>query len=170
MRTGIGSHTKAGRGQTDVWLTPPGLIEALGPFDLDPCAAPDPKPWPTARRHYTLGRGEDGLMLPWEGLVFCNPPYGPQTGKWLGRCADHGNALALVFARTETRTFVETVWRSATAVFFLHGRPHFHLPTGERARGNSGGPLALIAYGPRAVSRLTEAEICGMAGTLVRLR
>jgi hypothetical protein len=40
MKTGIGSHTRAFRGKTDCWLTPPEIIRALGPFDLDPCAAP----------------------------------------------------------------------------------------------------------------------------------
>ena len=36
MKTGIESHTRAFRGQTDCWLTPPEVIKALGPFDLDP--------------------------------------------------------------------------------------------------------------------------------------
>ena len=40
MRTGIGSHTRAVRGRTDDWLTPPEIIAALGRFDLDPCASP----------------------------------------------------------------------------------------------------------------------------------
>jgi hypothetical protein len=51
----MSSHQSA-RSVTDVWLTPPEWIEALGgasKFDLDPCAAPTaPQPWPTARRHY----------------------------------------------------------------------------------------------------------------------
>lgn len=29
------------------WLTPPHIIEALGPFDLDPCCPPT-MPWRTA--------------------------------------------------------------------------------------------------------------------------
>jgi hypothetical protein len=64
MKTGIGSHTRAFRGQTDCWLTPPEIIEALGPFDLDPCAAPG-QPWATARHHYAPP--QDGLALPWYG-------------------------------------------------------------------------------------------------------
>jgi hypothetical protein len=34
-------------GGTDDWITPPGIIEALGPFDLDPCASVG-QPWPCA--------------------------------------------------------------------------------------------------------------------------
>ena len=34
---GIGGHQRA-RGGTVEWLTPPKILDALGPFDLDPCA------------------------------------------------------------------------------------------------------------------------------------
>ena len=37
----------AGKGRSEVWITPPWILRALGPFDLDPCAA-DQQPWPTA--------------------------------------------------------------------------------------------------------------------------
>ena len=107
MKTGIGSHTRALQGRTDCWLTPPEIIKALGPFDLDPCAAPG-QPWPTAKHHYALP--QDGLQLPWFGRVWLNPPYGQQTGLWLERLNQHGNGIALVFARTETAMFFEHVW------------------------------------------------------------
>jgi hypothetical protein len=44
-----------GRGATDDWLTPPDIIAALGPFDLDPCS-PETRPWDTAAKHYTPHR------------------------------------------------------------------------------------------------------------------
>lgn len=158
------SHQRPHRGATDVWLTPPEIIDALGPFDLDPCAAPSPRPWPTADVHIELP--DDGLAADWVGLVWCNPPFGPDAGRWLDRCAEHGNAIALVAARTETRWFVRSVWSAAHAVLFLHGRPHFHHPNGDRGRANSGAPIALVAYGQTAVDRLNA---CGLAGTLVPL-
>lgn len=40
----------------DEWLTPPFIIKALGPFDLDPCS-PVNRPWDTAMRHYTKEQG-----------------------------------------------------------------------------------------------------------------
>lgn len=61
------THEAPVKGQSDIWLTPRHIIEALGPFDLDPCAAPSPRPWPTAAVHYDITQGEDGLMLPWGG-------------------------------------------------------------------------------------------------------
>jgi len=149
---------------THVWLTPQEIKLPLGEFDLDPCAAPSPRPWPTAKRHIELP--EDGLAAEWKGRVWLNPPYGRETGKWLKKLADHDNGIALVFARTETAMFRDHVWRRATALLFLYGRPHFCLPDGTRARGNSGGPLVLVAYGYFNASMLRES---GLAGRFVKL-
>ena len=93
---------------TDVWLTPPRIIESLGKFDLDPCSPLD-RPWDTAKKHYTIE--DDGLMQPWKGRVWMNPPYGPPMPKWLEKLANHpGGGVALTFARTETNAFHEFVW------------------------------------------------------------
>lgn len=148
---------------TYVWLTPPEILAALGPFDLDPCAAPSPRPWPTAARHIELP--EDGLAAKWEGRVWLNPPYGQHTGKWLAKMAAHCNGIALVFARTDTRMFRDHVWDNAAGLMFLDKRPHFHHPDGTRAKGNSGGPLVLIAYGGYNAIAL---ERCGLSGHFFR--
>src|ERR1700734_155167 len=148
---------------SDTWLTPPEIIAALGPFDLDPCAAPQPRPWPTAARHITWP--DNGLTARWHGRVWLNPPYGDKTGTWLGRLARHGRGTALVFARTETTWFVEAVWQQASAGLFLHGRLHFHRPDGSRAADNSGAPSVLVAYGDYDADRLRD---CGLSGTFVR--
>lgn len=166
------THERGREGKSNVYLTPPDLIEALGPFDLDPCAAPAPRPWPTARTHYDITVGQDGLALPWKGLVFCNPPYGPHAAPWLVKCADHGDAIALIFARTETQGFVEGVWKRADAALFLEGRLMFRLPDGSfpldkhgRPAG-AGAPSVLVAYGARAVSRLEELR--GWPGQIIK--
>lgn len=156
------SHQRPHRGESDVWLTPPAIIDALGPFDLDPCAAPEPRPWPTATDHITLP--DDGLSPEWgwgDAFVWCNPPFGPEAGRWLVRMADHGNGIALCPARTETRWFVAGVWNGATAVLFLHGRPHFHHADGTRGAANSGAPIVLVAYGAAAADRLRRCELTG---------
>jgi hypothetical protein len=77
-RQAIGSHQSA-RMLEERWLTPPGIIGALGPFGLDPCAAPEPRPWPTAARHIT--RPDDGLAADWgQDRVFLNPPSLSELG------------------------------------------------------------------------------------------
>lgn len=88
--------------------------------------------------------------------------------KWLRRMSEHGNGIALVFARTETEWFWETVWGAptATSILFLEGRLHFHHPDGRRAKANSGAPSVLVAYGMEAAARLSRS---GLAGALVPL-
>jgi len=161
-KLGMSSHQRGHRGASDVWLTPPNIINALGHFDLDPCAAPEPRPWPTAARHIVLP--EDGLAAEWEGFVWCNPPFGPEAESWLQKMGKHNNGIALVPARTETRWFVETAWKAAEAILFLHSRPHFHYPDGTRGKANSGAPICLIAYGSSAAHRLVSTTL---PGTLV---
>jgi hypothetical protein len=155
-----GEPTVAG---TDVWLTPPELLAKLGTFDLDPCA-PLNRPWDTALNHFTIEN--DGLKQDWFGRVWLNPPYGRGMDLWLNKLAGHaGGGLALVFARTETKTFFETVWGKADAILFIKGRIRFHLPTGEKA-GTAGSPSVLIAYGK------TEKEFlknCSIEGFFVEL-
>jgi hypothetical protein len=149
---------------TEVWLTPPYILEALGAFDLDPCASVD-RPWDTARHHYTIE--DNGLEQEWFGRVWLNPPYGPKLGPFLEKLSNHsGGGVALVFARTETRAFFDYVWDRATAIFFIKGRIKFHKPNGELA-GTSGSPSVLIAYGEAEAKVL---ENCKLKGKFLRIR
>ena len=142
----------------DEWLTPPWIVEALGPFNLDPCS-PVARPWDTAAEHYSIM--DNGLAKPWHGYVWCNPPYGREAEQWLKRLADHGNGIALIFARTETRMFFSEVWNKASAVLFIEGRLHFHHVDGTRAKANAGAPSVLVAYGNESASRLRDSGIAG---------
>jgi hypothetical protein len=159
-RGGIGGHQSA-EAETQTWLTPPSILAALGPFELDPCAAPEPRPWPTAEVMWT--REDNSLNRKWSGRVWCNPPYGGPDiiGPWLRRMADHGQGTALTFARTETAVFFETVWGRATALLFLKGRLTFCTASGRPGRANAGGPSVLIAYGAFDSQRLRGAKIPG---------
>lgn len=142
-KTGMGSHQSA-KMKTDEWLTPPEIIKALGPFDLDPCS-PVSRPWDTAEKHYT--KKDNGLILPWEGRVWLNPPYGKESAKWLKKLSEHGNGIALIFARTETKMFFDYVWKKADAIFFLKKRLFFHHVNGQKAKGNAGAPSCFVVYG-----------------------
>lgn len=158
-RAGIGAHHSPHKGASDDWLTPPEIIVRLGLFDLDPCASTN-QPWPTATRMICLP--EDGLAAEWNGRVWCNPPYGPATWKWLAKLAEHGSGIALTFARTETRGFFAEVWNKAHGLLFIEKRLHFHHPvTGEKAKANSGGPSVLISYSPQDTEALVRSGIKG---------
>jgi len=162
MTRAIGSHHSA-RAGTTTWLTPPEIIDALGgwqSFDLDPCAAPNPRPWPTARRMNAIEDG-DGLRLEWDGRVWLNGPYGAELVDWLAKLGDHGQGTALMFARTETEMFQRQVWERASGLLFLEGRLFFHYPDGTRAKANGGAPSVLAAYGQEDMDRLAAAAIEG---------
>lgn len=140
------------------WLTPPHILKALGQFDLDPCA-PQKRPWPMAKTHYT--KSDDGLIQKWFGRVWCNPPYGKKTKVWLDRCVEHGNAIALTFARTDTKLFYENVWAKAHAVLFIKGRLKFYRSNGKEA-DSAGAPSILIAYGKQNINDLRQSKIKGL--------
>lgn len=166
---GMSSHQSTNMGK-DEWLTPPEIIKALGPFDLDPCApVPSKRPWPTAKQHFDMTT--NGLIQPWTGRVWCNPPYGLHIGRWLGRCVEHGNAIVLIFARVETEAWFKHIWPKADAVFFFHGRLAFHhAPSGARSEWTGGAPSALVAYGATNVRAIRAALIAGhIKGKLIEL-
>lgn len=120
---------------SEEWFTPPELIKALGEFDLDPCS-PVNRPWDTAKKHYT--KEVDGL---WEGRVWLNPPYGKETFKWIERLAHHGDGIALIFARTDTKGFHEQYLLRQTA--FSFSRAGFLSTTLKGEKGPQTPPLVL---------------------------
>jgi hypothetical protein len=142
-------------------MTPRPVLDALGPFDLDP-ATPAVQPWPTAARRYTIE--DDGLHQSWQGRVWLNPPYS-DIEAWMAKLAAHGQGTALVFARCETAWWFESVWNKCSGILFLRGRLYFCHPDGTPAGANSGGPSALIAYGSNDLARL---EHSGLPGALVK--
>ena len=165
--SGIGGHQRPHKGDSDDWLTPPWIIERFGPFDTDPCACLGaPESHRCAR--ITFNHLQNGLNQHWRGMVWLNPPYGPQVGRWLSRLAGYGRGIALVFARTDTIWFHEQVWPKADALLFLKGRLTFCRPNGVPASNDCGGPHVLIAYGSTASQRLCDAADPEL-GALVKL-
>lgn len=154
----MGGHQSSAM-MTPTWLTPPDIIASLGLFDLDPCAAPDPRPWTTAAHHLT--EEDDGLSHEWHGRIWLNPPYSAGIVKWMSRMAHHNHGTALVFARTETAWFTQYVWPSASAILFITGRLFFYRQDGTQATGNAGAPSALVAYGQEDAVKLEQSRIRG---------
>lgn len=136
-------------GQDSVeWYTPPAVFDALGlQFDLDPCAPPGGVPWVPAARSYSIE--DDGFAQPWTGRVWLNPPYGRETGRWVAKLGDHGDGVALVFARVDT-AWGQAAMRAADAVCLVAGRLSFiagHAPADRRGH-NAAAPSMLLGYGP----------------------
>lgn len=154
---GESQNTGAGQRETR-WLTPKYIVDALGKFDLDPAGAPGHE---LAERTYILENGDDGLRDPWFDRVWLNPPYGPAAAPFQRKMADHGHGTMLIFARTETRLFFETVWERATAVLFLKGRLNFLDADGVVAKANAGAPSCLVAYGSEDAQILAASSLEG---------
>lgn len=147
------------------WYTPRYILEALGEFDLDPCFLADgERPYDTAKKHYW--KEIDGLSQRWEGRVWLNPPYGREIGKWLSKLAEHGNGIALVFARTDTKTFQEQVFGKANAILFLGERLYFARGKTLDTKNPANAASCLIAYGSNNVKIL---ELCKLKGKLIYL-
>lgn len=114
--------------KSDLWETPQELFDKLDQefgFTLDVCAIPENA---KCQKFYTPE--QDGLKMPWKGIVWCNPPYGRQVGQWVRQAAlaaAAGNTVVMLLpARTDTKWFHEYIYRRTNVeVRFLQGRLHF---------------------------------------------
>ena len=145
---------------SDEWYTPREILDALGPFDLDPCAPIKPL-WRTAER--MVNKDEDGLKISWGGgRIWCNPPYSqPLLTEFCKRMVENGNGILLIFARTGNKCFQEILMPNADAILFMRHRVRFYLPDGSRG-GSAGSDSCLIAFGQDNVRALKESGIAGL--------
>lgn len=166
------THEASYEGATNSWITPRKLIAQFDTlvaggrfFQLDPCACLT-QPWPCAGKSFT--ERDDGLVQPWAGRIWLNPPYGPHTRKWVRRLAQHRNGVALIFARTDTQLWQSCIFPTASAYLFIAGRLTFARPDGTDA-GSAGAPSALIAWGKECADALAELSSGAMiAGAFFR--
>lgn len=145
----------------DDWQTPAHIVQALGEFDLDPCASSS-NPFRLADCGYHVG----GLILPWSGRVWCNPPYGAECRMWMRRLAEHGNGIALIPPRMGSRWFQEEVLTKCDAVLFLKGRVSF-LDGNLRPVSGNNADSVLVAFGELNAAILS---ICGLPGVFWRMK
>ncbi len=147
------SNARLRPSQTDIWLTPRWLIEAIGPFDFDPCGAPEGSSHDCARRVNRLP--SCGLSAEWGGRVWLNPPYS-NVAPFIAKLAEHGRGTALLYARTDTRWFHESIARRASLIALFVGRVQFVRRDGTEGTA-SPAPSMLIAYGEEDARRIREA-------------
>ncbi len=110
------------------WTTPLWLFERLNAefnFTLDAAATDENA---LVKRYFT--KKQDALVHPWEGAVFCNPPYSRYVGRWVHygyEMAYNGIAdlvVMLLASRTETEWFHTCGMRGAE-IRFIRGRLHY---------------------------------------------
>lgn len=115
--------------KTEMWETPQELFEELNNefhFALDVCATAENA---KCEKYYTPEI--DGLSRPWNGTVWCNPPYGRQIGKWVFAASvasgvRNATVVMLLPARTDTRWFHDYIYqKERVEIRFIKGRLKF---------------------------------------------
>lgn len=143
---GLGMGGRLRSGASAEWWTPRHIFEALDlAFDLDPCGPVGGVPWIPAERTFAIE--DDGLAQEWAGRVWLNPPYGRETPAWIDRLIDHGDGIALVFARVDAAWGQRALY-AADAVCFIRGRLSFVDGHAVQRKGhNAANSSMLLAFG-----------------------
>ena len=124
-------HDLIDNGTTDDHYTPPWIFEALNvQFDIDVAAPAGGVPWIPAKRSLTVI--EDGLVTPWDGLVWCNPPYSRIT-PWAHKLLEHGNGIALL--PVGKSLWFDTLWQKAHGIITLPSSLRFMRSEGRTPAG-----------------------------------
>lgn len=109
--------------KTDLWATPQEFFDELNKefaFTTDVCAIPENA---KCKRFFTPEM--DGLKQEWNGVCWCNPPYGKEIGKWVKKASESAcTVVGLLPARTDTRWFHEHILGKAE-IRFVRGRIKF---------------------------------------------
>ena len=146
-------HDLIDNGTSDDYYTPPFIFEALGvEFDMDVCAPAGGVPWLPAKR--SLSIIEDGLITPWEGLVWCNPPFS-NISPWIDKMNVHRNGIALV--GIPKSRWCNNAWNQSNSIMLLPSNLKF-----TRANGNTESILTatmLIGYGDQAIAAMIASKL-----------
>lgn len=117
--------------KSNEWETPQDLYDKLDEiyhFTLDPCCTHENA---KCKKHYTAE--ENGLLQDWSNdVVFCNPPYGRDIGRWVAKAYNESTKGAkivmLIPARVDTRWFHQYIYKKESEgirVEFIKGRLKF---------------------------------------------
>jgi hypothetical protein len=139
----------------NIWFTPKHLIEALGPFDLDPCTVSF-RPFHTAKKHYEYDLGDNGLELPWIGDVWLNPPYGKQIIPFIEKFLEHRKGIMLIFARMGSEG-VQQLLKGGALCFCLRKRVFFIQKHGLKST-NSGTDSILVFFDEKYIEKCMVME------------
>jgi len=134
---------------TDGWYTPATLIGLahllLGAIDLDPASCQAAQAVVKAKRYHT--KADDGLMQPWTGRVWLNPPYSAPT-VWVRKVLTHYQSGDISQALVLTNSYTETNWWQDLAavgmVLFFRGRQEFWHPEKVGGRNRTGQTLVYL--------------------------
>ena len=146
--------------QGDEWYTPSWLFDALGidKFWADVCAPLDRTHSAVpAERHFTIE--DDGLAQPWDGIVWCNPPYS-KPEPWARRMIHHRDGGLLLTHIPMNAGWCVDMWEVCDGIRLFQAM-EFVRPDGSSQR--PGYWLQLAAFGPVATAALARLQPLGDA-------
>lgn len=143
--------------KNDILQTPRYITDALGPFDLDPCAGESTT---IAHTNWWIGRSEDGLIRPWFGFVWCNPPFSKKE-IWAELTVKHNNGILILPERGSAPWFGPLAMQVGS--YFVSGKKIDFV--GGSSSNNIGS--VLFPLGKEAVSRI---ENSGLPGHWVQVK
>jgi hypothetical protein len=133
----------------DTYCTPLWFAELMPEVDLDP--ATNPRSHIRSRAQYMVERRQNGLKLPWRGMLWLNPPYS-NPDPWALKLYDESNAGRVTDAGILVNVDSSTLWwRAFTHVcrnmLMLTRRVAFDAPPGVDLSGShvAQRPQALLA-------------------------
>jgi phage N-6-adenine-methyltransferase len=127
--------------KTDLWATPQKFFDkydAMYKFTLDVCADKDNA---KCANFYTVE--DNGLIQPWQGVCWMNPPYGREIGAWLKKAHESSlkgaTVVCLVPARTDTKWWHDYAMHGQ--IEFIKGRLKF-----GNAKNSAPFPSAIVVF------------------------
>jgi phage N-6-adenine-methyltransferase len=135
---------------SDEWETPQKFFDAVNAIfhcTLDVCATPSNA---KCARYYT--KKEDGLLRPWRGICWMNPPYGREISRWIQKAYESSLepgtvVVCLLPARTDTKWWHDHVMPRASIVGFIQGRLRFSGRGLNVSKGGAPFPSVLVVFG-----------------------
>lgn len=126
------------------WETPQDFFNKLNTlfnFTLDACAEDC-----TAKVDEYYTEEDNALIQKWDGVVWCNPPYGRQQGKFVHKALEEYNKndstiVLLIPARPDTKLWQDMIFPNATQICFVRGRLRF-----GNSKDNAPFPCALVVF------------------------
>ena len=157
------------------WLTPPYLIESarlvLGEIDCDPATCLQAQKTINAATYYT--KQDNGLVHPWSGRVWINPPYNaPWMGRFVDKLLDHLQKSDVTAAILMCNNATDTSWWQkaiglASGICFAKGRiasrDEYDVLGPSPPKGHN-----FFYFGPAAITFLQEFKKYGATLTLGR--
>ncbi len=135
------------RTSDDYW-TPKWIFDALGlHFDLDVACPPEGPAHTPCTAYYT--QADDGLIQPWHGLVFMNPPFS-KTSPWINKFLDHANGIAITVVSKSK--WGDRLWQEANGIMLLKQNMSF-------VQGRIPYPIIISAVGVTATEALQQSGI-----------